>query len=336
MTWPQVLAAVLAGFALAGVVSILLVCSHWQSVGRVVSDLLTKILTGVVKFVAGVASVGGAYAAAQKDEWWLPAVLGVVCLVLWEVLEKVIDNRVKATEKADKEALKRAERESESRTELLTVFRDAVADKIKRLMRAMTRRKEKPSVPLVRAALTPDDHLDRLLDSLAAYFAEQRPPDAPATTNFRVGLYATRDGTMTPLRAANLNNPSYDVFTSYSAHRPAFRLDADRPSHVVTCVKDRRTLIVPDCVAAAEKGEFHFFNDNQRGYLRSMVAYYLGEVCCDDGTAAQAALVIDTDRAGCFTEKDRDSLEFCLREFGARIKLELFLHAVLVERGVGE
>jgi len=93
------------------------------------------------------------------------------------------------------------------------------------------------------------------------------------------------------------------------------------------------TIIVEDCVEAEKRKEFHFFNEDQRGYLRSMMAYYLDEVCGLDGTMTVAALVVDTDAPGFFREASRDSLEFCLREFGARLKLELLLHAMLIERG---
>jgi hypothetical protein len=139
---------------------------------------------------------------------------------------------------------------------------------------------------------------------------------------------------MVPLRAINLYNPGYNVFSSYQRHRSAFqRNEGDNPSHVVTCVRRRGTIIVEDCVAAAGRGEFFFFNDDQRGYLRSMLAYYLDEVCTEDGTMSVAALVIDTDAPGFFREHDRDAWEFCLREFGSRLKLELLLHAMLVDRG---
>ena len=58
----------------------------------------------------------------------------------------------------------------------------------------------------------------------------------------------------------------------------------------------------------------------------------MGEVCCLDGTMTEAALGIDTDAPGFFCEANRDSLEFCLREFGARLKLELLLDSILAER----
>jgi hypothetical protein len=48
---------------------------------------------------------------------------------------------------------------------------------------------------------------------------------------------------------------------------------------------------------------------------------------------AEGALVIDTEAAGFFKESDRDSIEFCLREFASRLRLEMLLIALLVPRG---
>jgi hypothetical protein len=46
---------------------------------------------------------------------------------------------------------------------------------------------------------------------------------------------------------------------------------------------------------------------------------------------AEGALVIDTEAAGFFKESDRDSIEFCLREFASRLRLEMLLIALLGE-----
>ncbi len=333
MTWPVVVSIFLLSAIVIGAIGVGLTLRYWSSVGRLASDVAVKVASTVVKFLAGCASVGGAYAAADKNEWWFPAVAGLLCVVVWDVLEKLIDSRVKAADKIDKQSLAAEQKQSETLTELLTVFRESVADKTKRLMKKLPQRRVKPSAALVRAALTPEDHLGKLLEALAAFLAEQLPPDAPATTNFRIGLYTERGGTMIPLWAVNLNNPTYDVFRSHLAHAAAFRLDCtDHPSHAVKCATHRQTVIVEDCVGTAEAGEFHFFNENQRSYLRSMLAYYLGDVCRDDGTTSVAALVIDTDFTGYFKEEDRAALEFCLREFAVRVKLELLLQSMLTER----
>lgn len=334
MNSPAFLSALLLLLAVIAAVCLVLSVIYWQSVGRMVGDLWVKWLALAVKLLAGYGSVRGAYESAEsKGDWWYVAVLGVTCLVLWEALEKLIDNRVKASDKINKEELLRVERICEARTELLTVFRQAVNDKVRRLLQAVSRRRDQPSAALVRSALNPEPHLDELLQGLAVYFAEQVPDEHGPTRNFRVGLYVGRDGVMTPLRAVNLNNPSYDVFSSYRAHQPAFRLDvAANASHCVTCVRRRETIIVEDCIVAAKARNFSFFNDNQRSYLRSMVTYYLDQVCGPDGTMTVAALIVDTDAPGFFRESERDSLDFCLREFGSRIKLELLLHALLIQR----
>jgi len=337
MIVPNILFAVLLALTIVGTLVLLAVWRCWPTLSGVVTDLRAKYAARAVQLLSGYVSFRGAYEAAHKEDWWLPAVTGLVCLVLWELLKDSVDGRVKAADKQDKAALFRAKTESTARTELLAVFRRSVDDKTIRLLRKMEKRKDSASVTLIRAALSPDDHLDSLLLAMAVIFHKQLPADAPQTTNFRVGLYALNEGAMEPIRAVNLNNPSYNVFSSFRAHVASFQLTTtEKPSHTVRCVNLRQTIIVEDCEASANAGEFHFFSDNQRGYLRSLLAYYLDQICRDDGTTAVAALVVDTDAAGFFREADRESLEFCLREFAARVKLELSLHAMLLTRGASK
>ena len=137
MTWPVVISILLVSLILIGGIGIGLTVWYWSSVGRWASDVAVKVASGVVKLIAGSATVGGAYAAANKDEWRFPAIAGLVCIVIWEVLEKLIDNRVKVADKQNKQALQKAELESEIRTELLTVFRESVGEKTKRLMQKL-------------------------------------------------------------------------------------------------------------------------------------------------------------------------------------------------------
>src|SRR5205807_221490 len=85
----------------------------------------------------------------------------------------------------------------------------------------------------------------------------------------------------------------------------------------------------PDCVKAAERDEFHFYNEQQRSYLRSLVACWIGEVCTANGTMAQAAIVIDTDAPGFFQEDDETKIRCCIEEFSARISLEMALDALI-------
>lgn len=66
---------------------------------------------------------------------------------------------------------------------------------------------------------------------------------------------------------------------------------------------------------------------------RERIPFCLGEVSRENGAIAEGALVVDTEPAGFFREADRDSIEFCLREFGARLRLEMLLIALLAPRG---
>jgi hypothetical protein len=335
MKWPLILCAALSAFALVGAVCIALLCIYWHSVGRFVSELWPKLITKLVQLPAGAVTLGSAYAVGtDKGEWLAPAVAGLVCLAVWEVVGLLADNRVKATERIDKSALDRAEIQSELRTKLLTVFRLAVDVKARRTRRQIERQRQKVRITQVRAALTPEPHLGELLQGLAVFFQQQLPAGPGENRNFRVGVYAERDGVMTPVQAISLNDSSYTPFKSYDANQAAFRIDAEeKPSHVVLCVREKRMIVVEDCAEAAGKGEFHFFREAQRTYLQSIVAHYLGAVCHEDGTITEGALVVDTEAAGFFKESERDSLEFCLREFGARLRLELLLIALLTPRG---
>jgi hypothetical protein len=331
MTWPILLCIPLAALALLAVASMALTWIYWKSIGQHVNDLWVKIATKGIQLLAAAASLGGAYAVGQdKQEWLLPTTLGVACVALWEVVGQLIENRVKSADKADKGALERAEVQSELRTRLLTVFRFAVDGKARRVRRQIERRGANIRMPQVRNSLTPEPHLGELLQNLAVFFQQQLPAGDGENRNFRVGLYVNRAGVMTPVQAISLNDSSYTPFRSYEAHQGAFRLEAaQNPSHVVVCVRQKRMIVVEDCAGAAERGEFSYFRDDQRGYLRSMVAYYLGEVCQENGTISEGALAIDTEAAGFFKDTDRDFLEFCLREFGARLRLEMLLIALL-------
>jgi hypothetical protein len=138
--------------------------------------------------------------------------------------------------------------------------------------------------------------------------------------NFRIGLYAEQNGLLLPLDAFDLNTRSHEPFSSYRKHADRFRLDNDvNPSHAVRCVREARLLIVPDC---ANHPMFQYFNDQQRNYLRSMVAYPLPDFCPDGINPVLAALLIDTDVAGFFQERDSQIMQIYLKEFAVRLALE--------------
>ena len=264
MNWPNILCIALAAFALLAVLCMALIFTYWKLVGQLINDLVVKAAIKAIQLLAAAASLGGAYAVGQaKQEWWLPAVMGVVCVAVWEVVGQLIDNRVKAADKADKFALTYAEGQSELRTRLLAVFRFAVDSKARRVRRQVERRGRKLGLAQVRNALTPEPQLGELLQNLAVFFQQRLPAGEGEHRNFRVGLYVNRNGLMTPVQAISLNDSSYTPFQSYQAHEEAFRLNVSRnPSHVVVCVRQRRMIVVEDGAAAAGRGDFYYFSDS--------------------------------------------------------------------------
>lgn len=335
MTLPNSFLTVLSVLAIFGTACLFLIFVFWKIIGRHLGDLWPRITTKTIQLISGSASLFGAYSVGARKEEWLPAVFaGIACVAVWEIIGQLLDNRIKSVDRIDKAALERAEFQSKLRTMLLTVFRFAVDSKARRIRRQLEQPRRKLGISQIRNALTPHPHLGELLQNLAMFYQNQLPGGIGENRNFRVGVYLNVDGVMTPVQGVSLNDSSYTPFRSYQAHQPAFRLDAAAsPSHVVICVRQRHMIIVEDCAKAAEEEIFSFFTEDQRSYLRSMVAFFLGDVCRENGTMAEGALVVDTEAAGFFKEPDRDSIEFCLREFASRLRLEMLLIALLVPKG---
>jgi hypothetical protein len=335
MNLPEILTVTLAAFALVGVIGLALVALYWRAAGDLVQDMWPKVLAEGIQGLSGLVSIASAFAAAaKKGEWHAPVIAGSSSVVVWKILQVVIDYRRKAADKVLKEELDRATREGTIRTYLLAVLRKATGRKVSRLRRAIQRRQNTPSLAKLRNALTPQPHLEELIEALALFFLEQLPSETRQTRNFRVGVYLEREGVMQPVHAISLHDPGYNPFNSFQAHSTYFRLDdQENRSHVVRCVREKSLLLVEDCESAAGLGRFLFFNPDQSAYLKSMAAYNLGEVCQEDGTMKKAALVIDTDFAGFFKESEVESLNFYFREFATRLKLEMCLLALTTPRG---
>ncbi|VTR97904.1 hypothetical protein [Tuwongella immobilis] len=334
MIQPQAIVFALGCAAVIAWLGIVWIGWNWKSIGRSVNELGVKIAAAIVKLVAAIASVGGTYAASQKEAWWLPVIVGLFCLFSWEFLEKLVDNRVKAMDRLDKQALQTALSEVKIRTELLTIFRKSVVDKLKRLLQKLSNRRKRSSLPVLRSALIPEQHLTDILTNLGGGLSAQLPEDAKIQANFRLAIFVAREGQLHPRVVVDLNHPGEQRLASCRTHPERFCLSAEGAvSHAVLSIRQRKHLIVEDCLTAAETGTFFYFEDAQKQYLASLVANYLGEVIDEDGQSKSASLVIDTNTAGFFRDENRISLEFCLREFATRIKLELALHAMLSQRG---
>lgn len=212
---------------------------------------------------------------------------------------------------------------------LLTHLRELVNEKRQRVRQALATVGQRASIQQVRAGLAPEEQVHVLLEWLASLFHYQAIhfDRNRHNQNFRVGLFAERDGRLEPLDAFDLNTRRHDPFSSYAQHADRYRLDnTASPAHAVRCVREGRTLIVADCEA---EPEFEFFHERQRHYLRSMVAHPLAGFCPDGVNQASAALLIDTDEAGFFREDDREMLEVLLNEFVTRINLEYALAGLI-------
>ncbi len=332
MTLPSIFLMAFIVFASFGAVCLMGIWVAWKTSAWNLGDLWPKIITKTIQLISGLGSLFGTYSVGANREEWLPAVIfGIVCIAVWEIVGQLVDNRIKAADKIDRNALVRAEFQSKLRTMLLTVFRLTVDAKARRIRRQLEQPRRRPGISQVRNALNP--HLGELLQNLALFFQKQLAEGAEENRNFRVGVYLNIDGTMTPVQALSLNDSSYTPFRSHQNHRSAFRVDTDNPSHIVICVRRKQMILVEDCVKAAEEGDFSFFSEDQRSYLRSLVVFYLGEVGREDGTIVEGVLAVDTEAAEFFQESDRESIEYCLREFAGRLRLEMLLIALLVAKG---
>lgn len=314
--------------ALLGVIGIMLLlcCRNWTTmVLNRLGELPPKIIIECIQFASGFTSILSAFAvAAEKKDWFQPAIASAVSVFVWKVVQIIVDLRQKGE-------AGRAKATSEALTRLLFGIRASVGKKLERIQKAKSAGKQ-PTIKHVREALTPEPHLNDLLDQLATVLHGQLQHGSPKV-NVRVGVYVNQSGYMCPIHGISLKNPGYNPFNSYERHKPSYELNlTNRSCHVVRCVVEKRTIVVPDCERAALTGNFFFSHDDQRQYLSSMIAYHLGVVVNGEGNLTEAAITVDADQAGFFKDADRDTLETILQEFGIRIRLELALQSFLEKR----
>jgi hypothetical protein len=330
MTLPTVITAIAIILSIVGVICGILLWWGWKPLRQALDHAWPKLVVECVQSLSALISIGASFAAVDKNAWFWPAVACASSLLIWKILQILLDRSVRQELKLTSRQLRRAKHEGELRQRLLTIFRKSVSQKVKRLSKWLVNRGGKPTVVQVRNALTPKPHLEEQLEALALFFQEQRSASAGQAGNFRIGVYLNRNGFLTPAIGIDLNDPGYDPFSSYRNHKARFEVAAtDNPAHAVRCVREKRLIIEEDCVEAQKQGKFAFFYGGQKAYLRSMVAYYLGNVCDDDGKMKEAALVVDCNVPGFFREKDRARLNVVFREFASRLKLETLLSTLI-------
>ena len=255
--------------------------------------------------------------------------VAIVAWLAWESLQHVVEKRMKTDAKQVASELRDSllvEREllrlNDIYATVIRYLRIVVNEKTQRLTRAIRSQAPKKPADRLAKALTPEQQMIRLLGFLALSLErlDQRVLSAERNlaVNFRIGLYVPRNGSMIPWLGFNALDGKYDPFSSYEKHPERFQLDnLNDPAHTVRCVREKRTIIIPDTVAA----NIAFFNDEQPNYLKSFVAHPFSGLHVD-GKSVEAAIVIDANFAGYFREADRTVIEFLLQEFAARLVLE--------------
>jgi hypothetical protein len=348
--------------AFGGTCALLAVSVFWSRLSRHYQEAWAKIAIAFFRAVAALSALAAKSAPSLPDKSILKqpwaATIGIAALgyLLWEIAGAVGDQRFKrlkdktAEEHQDeidelKETHAKAianlnrgvEEANQDRDDaelgairlnwVLTHLRGLANEKLQRV-RLTVAGGGRATIQLARQGLDPEEQVRVLLEGLASLFryaAIHADPNS-FNQNFRVGLFAERDGHLEPLDAFDMATRNHDPFSSYRLHAERFRLDNNaNPSHAVRCVREGKALIVEDCATAPG---FEFFNDRQRKYLRSIIAYPLSGFCADGVNQVSAALLVDTDVPGFFREEDREILELLLREFATRIDLEYAINGL--------
>ena len=337
--------------ATLGAVALVFVTCLWRHVARYYRELPAKIGVAVFRAVAASSALASKFATSPaptpardappplpevpllEQPWVLTCLIAISGYFAWEVAGIVGDSKSKAAKErvaalhADEIELLTLDRD-DARRQYRRLTRSAsrlatlASEKFQRIRRAvMANPDAKPSLPAARNALDPDTQIVALLEALTATLADDAIEGVSASDqNFRVGLYAEQDGFLVPIDAFDMSNRRHDPFRSYEQHAWRFSLaNFENPSHAVKCLRESRMLIVSDRVTDEQ---FEFFDEAQRAYLLSMVAYPLYNFCRDGVALSRAVLLIDTDVANYFREEDRRMLEFRLKQFACRIELE--------------
>lgn len=331
--------------ALLGFLACLLVTLRWRWVERHYREVVAKVAVAVFRAVAAGSAILSRTSPSEPGDgvdrpWVSTTAVAIVGYLLWELAGVIGDSKSKsAKEKRARdheleiEALTKGRDDAvfeASRLEwLLAHLREPVGHKLQRVRRVVESSSgSRASVQQLREGLAPDSQIRITLEYLAGLFrVEVISTGGTITQNFRVGLYVEEDGRLEPRDAFNLATKSHTPFATPLTHPERFRLDATvGPSHAVRCVREGRTLIVPDC--RTDPG-FQYIGEAQENYLLSMVAYPLTD-CRPDGIhPVRAALLIDTDVPGFFQKEDQEVIESRIHEFALRIELEYAIRGLL-------
>ena len=284
--------------AISGVVAWLLVTFFWKRISSYYREQWAKYAVIAFRFFAAISAVLSKLATVPEGQSWYEQrwiqslILAAFGYFFWEFAGVKGDSKYKrakdkneAEHQSELDALARDREDAQNQAlrvnRLLTHLRETLSEKLQRVRRiAAANKNAKASVAQLRAGLSPDEQIQIIFESLALLLRTDAVSDGGAyETNFRVGLYVEVAGQLRPLGAFDLATKSHKPFASPETSSDRFRLDNNsNPSLAVRCVLEGRTLYVADC---STELSFNYFDDKQRHYLRSIVAFPLAHFCPD-------------------------------------------------------
>ncbi len=314
-----------------GVVGLVLVGVYRRDLGRSFNGFWSKWISVPMQVLSLLSSAGAAFDRPEaKADWVANVVVGIAAFAVWTTLQILVDYYFKEGERFDFERLEDSQSRNDAYIWLFGSMRKLVDFKLSHIRGELDSSKGKPTVKSIRECLRTGDELDGFLTAVCQFYIGLVSGQSPKPPNFRAVLYVSQGGYMTPIRGSSHNDNLWEPSPSFEANHAAFALTGcQNPALVTVCINRQATIMFGDTLAASDRGEFEFLHADQRSYLRSIIACPLGKVWRPDRKLAQCALVVDTNVPDFFLESDRPFLEFCLREFASRIKLELMLEAML-------
>jgi hypothetical protein len=301
-----------------------------------------KIIAELVQLAIAATVVLRAFGTTkEKEAWFLPSIAAAGCYSCYRLVV-VIAERISAGAAKESEntiddlraRLKVANQEGAARAGLLAIMSQLVEAKTLRVQTVGRENGYKNRrISIAEEALNPPRQINEILQATIRFCQLQLDPADTPKTSFRVAFYLEVGGYLSGMHDAIHSIGPRRSLSSFERHRHHFCLNNDDwPAQAVRCVKENRLLVVSDTVEEEEKGTFRFFRDDQREYLRSLVAFPVSGAVDRRGNPVKASVVIDTDRPGFFTEERWDLLRESMRCLATRLALELSILAIVDER----
>lgn len=295
----------------------------WTSVPKVLSSSQIKIMLSLLKCISGIMLVIAKFSGTADHILSVTAaVLAFFALLFWEITALRADLRREADRDAVTFDLTIAKETVFSGMKLIGALGQLVAYKRQRVLGTIRQIKQagvpRARLSLFRSGLSPDLQTLLILQSLALFLRELLPRVVESDEqNFRIGLYMEDRGVMRPVKSWDHLKKDEQFLQSYNESVDHFRINcSDRPACAVRCLKEG-LLIVGFC----ESGLI-YYHERQKNYLKSLIAYPIGDYLNQDGEKVAASLVVDTNVAGHFKEEDRETIKSYMGQFALLLELE--------------